>query len=208
MKTALLALLLLTLHVPPTDADTCSYSTYRWNVHQKKGVEFREVQHPYSELQAFEIDQATGCTVCREDQVAIHIGDLPAVLVCRRFARNIELALNDLLERGAPIRSVVAYRVGMTRGKVDEFGNRTRFSNHSFGIAIDINEQHNGLYGRCLTFGPHCRLRRGGEWNPANPASLTRDSLIVQTLQAMGFSWGGEIKGNQKDFMHFSPTGY
>jgi hypothetical protein len=97
----------------------------------------------------------------------------------------------------------------MTRGDADADGNRTLFSNHSFGIALDINEGHNGLYDQCLQFDGNCRLLRGGAWQPGvDPFSLSGDGIIVQALQSLGLSWGGEIAGRQKDFMHFSPTGY
>ena len=96
----------------------------------------------------------------------------------------------------------------MTRGKVDAESNRTQFSNHSFGIALDINDEQNGLYGQCFSFGPQCKLRKGGPWRPDQFASLVEDGDIVQSMKALGFKWGGEIQGRQKDFMHFSPTGY
>jgi len=37
---------------------------------------------------------------------------------------------------------------------------------------------------------------------------LKQDQAIVKELVNSGLKWGGEIKGWQKDFMHFSPTGY
>jgi hypothetical protein len=96
----------------------------------------------------------------------------------------------------------------MTRGDTDRHGNRTRYSNHAFGIALDINPEANGLYDRCPRFGPGCRLIKGGRWNPARPASLTADGPVVRALKNIGLRWGGQIEGRQKDFMHFSPTGY
>ena len=96
----------------------------------------------------------------------------------------------------------------MTKGNIDSLGNRTQFSNHSFGVAIDINEEQNGLYDHCVSFGPACRLRRGGIWKPDQVGSLTPDSPIVEGLKGMGLKWGGQIEGDQKDFMHFSPSGY
>jgi hypothetical protein len=86
---------------------------------------------------------------------------------------------------------------------------RTRFSNHSFGIAIDVNSASNGLYTNCISFGAQCRLHRGGPWRPASDtASIAADSRLVRRMRAAGFRWGGEIRGRQKDFMHFSPSGY
>jgi len=116
--------------------------------------------------------------------------------------------LISLIEDGEPIYEVKGYRVGLTRGKVDEQGNRTDFSNHSYGVAIDINENANGLYENCISFSESCILRKGGKWNPQKPTSLTKDSLTVRRFKEAGFLWGGEILGQQKDFMHFSLTGY
>lgn len=116
--------------------------------------------------------------------------------------------LSELLQSGEKIYEVVGYRVGMTRGNVDQDGNRTVFSNHSFGTALDINPGQNGLYENCVQFGPNCRLIRGGAWKQGREGTLTVDSATVQGMQRLGLRWGGEIKGRQKDFMHFSITGY
>ena len=134
---------------------------------------------------------------------------MPEFSVCRRYAHVVHAALERLIRQGARIDSIIAYRVGRTRGEIDARGNRTGFSNHSFGIAIDINTDHNGLYGDCVRFGEQCRLLRGGPWRPLDdPYSLQPDGLVVTTLKEAGFRWGGEIAGLQKDFMHFSLTGY
>ena len=188
---------------------TCSYDTYKWNVQQKRAVEHRSVRHPYAALGSDEIDPASGCSVCREDQVRIELPSVTPFDLCHVFAARVKTVLLELIDDGVPVHEVVGYRVGRTRGDVDAEGNRTRFSNHSFGAALDINPQHNGLYDHCLRFGPHCRLIRGGPWQPGvSDASLTADGPVVHALQAIGLRWGGTIAGKQKDFMHFSVTGY
>jgi hypothetical protein len=45
-------------------------------------------------------------------------------------------------------------------------------------------------------------------WHPDQAGSLTKESPIVIELKSIGFKWGGEIEGKQKDFMHFLPSGY
>jgi len=186
----------------------CSYSTYRWNVSAKKSVMRQRVKHLYSKVTSVERDELTGCTVCEEDQRALTIGHLKTFKVCRLVADKLKFHLSRLIEQGEPINKIVGYRVGMTRGKVDRRGNRTQFSNHSFGIAIDINDEQNGLYENCINFNESCRLIRGGRWSYDNQASLKINGKIVKSLNQIGFKWGGEIKGKQKDFMHFSPSGY
>lgn len=212
MSRLLPSLLLLTLLCTTTAyaaPQQCSYDTYQWSTVEKRAVNRRHVSHPYSELREEEIDTLTGCTVCREDQVELQLPGIEPFRICWMVAPSFESALRDLIYAGEPIRQVFGYRVGMTRGDADDNGLRTRFSNHSFGVAIDINPQHNGLYSGCIQFGPECRLIRGGEWQPAiKQASLAPNGAIVQRLKQEGFKWGGEIHGRQKDFMHFSPSGY
>jgi hypothetical protein len=190
------------------DPETCTYKTYTWNVHLRQAVEVETVRHPYSDLRPDEIDPATGCTVCEEDQEIMHVPRLAPFRVCKKFAPQIGALLQELVRARELIYEVVGYRVGKTRGDPDGNGNRTQFSNHSYGIAIDINSQQNGLYDRCLMFGTHCRLIRGGPWRPGQPGTLTADCAVVKGMKAAGFHWGGQIQGRQKDFMHFSPSGY
>jgi hypothetical protein len=208
----ILSLVLLVVALPSlyvrAESPSCTYTTYKWNTHLRRSVEHRTVRHSYSELQAAEIHDATGCTVCEEDQMEIRLPGVEPFRVCRLLEPDVRHALDQALQQGEKILSVKGYRVGMTKGETDAQGNRTRFSNHSFGVALDINERHNGLYDHCLAFGPNCRLLRGGVWDPARSGSLTSDSPVVRALEVIGLKWGGEIEGNQKDFMHFSPTGY
>jgi hypothetical protein len=190
-------------------AQSCHYLDWRWNVAQQRAVQHNTVFKDTSELLSEELDMQSGCTVCAEDQQAIKLEGLPEFSVCKRYAPLVRDMLQQLISQGEKINSVIGYRVGRTRGDIDAQGNRSGFSNHSFGIAIDINTAHNGLYGNCVQFGPRCKLLRAGPWRPGDdPFSLQPDGLIVKAFQEAGFKWGGEIAGRQKDFMHFSPTGY
>ncbi len=190
-------------------AESCHYHDWRWNAAQKRAVERILVEKDYAQLLPDERDVRSGCTVCAEDQTSIKVAGVPEFSVCKRYAQTVQDALEKLVRQGEKVYSVIGYRVGHTRGDLDSQGNRTAFSNHSFGIAIDINPDHNGLYGNCPDFGPHCTLLRAGPWRPEDsPYSLRRDGLTVRVLKEAGFKWGGEIEGLQKDFMHFSLTGY
>jgi hypothetical protein len=187
---------------------TCTYEMQVWNVNRKKSNGMRKVTHPYASLAPDERDPATGCTVCSEDQESITIPHLPKFSVCCQLAPRVRSLLEMAMKRGALIHTIEGYRVVKSRGGVDRAGNRTEFSNHSFGTAIDINPEQNGLYDNCITFGPDCHLLRGGRWRVGAPGTLEKDSDVVVLFEQEGFRWGGEIEGRQKDFMHFSLTGY
>lgn len=207
LRRSLLVILLMASNAAM--AQSCHYLDWRWNVAQQRAVQHNTVFKDTSELLSEELDMQSGCTVCAEDQQAIKLEGLPEFSVCKRYAPLVRDMLQQLISRGEKINSVIGYRVGRTRGDIDAQGNRSGFSNHSFGIAIDINTAHNGLYGNCVQFGPRCKLLRAGPWRPGDdPFSLQPDGLIVKAFQEAGFKWGGEIAGRQKDFMHFSPTGY
>ncbi len=187
---------------------SCTYSTYKWNTIERQAVKFEKISKPYSSLTINEIDPMTGCSVCEEDQVIIKISDLPPVKVCRALASIIHHVLKTSVDSGQKIQEITGYRVGLTRGDVDIEGNRTVYSNHSFGTAVDINASHNGLYDHCLIFSSTCRLIKGGVWEPEHAESITGNSVLGRFMKKSGFLWGGEIQGKQKDFMHFSLTGY
>ena len=189
-------------------AKICRYSTWEWNTRTRTSVNHRWVNQTFEEVTPEERDPASRCSVCEADQITVRIEGLPEFRICKYFAEKVEAALLEIRDSGFPIRTVVGYRVGRTRGKPDANGLRTRFSNHSFGTALDLNAGLNGMYSNCVVFGEACRLIRGGHWRPPTPGALTVDSLAVAALKAMGWKWGGEIAGRQKDFMHFSLTGY
>ncbi len=201
--------LLNPLFPPEAKADSgCTFTTYTWNTQLGQAVDHRTVEKARSELTADEIHEETGCTVCKEDMMPISIPGVEPVFVCAWLAPRFQSALDQAYGAGEPIISLVGQRVGKTKGPTDENGDRTQYSYHSYGIALDVNPERNGLYTECNTFGPDCRLLQGGEWRAGQPESITADSVLVREMKAEGFLWGGEITGRQKDFMHFSPSGY
>lgn len=203
-----LAFLLAFIITSTSAQELCTYRTYSWNTIEKKSVNHELVTKPYSDLSDREVDPLTGCSVCEQDQRTIHVVPLKPFKVCYVFAGQIEDIVTGLIHFGESVYSVTGYRVGKTRGEVDRNGNRTQFSNHSYGIAIDINPEQNGLYDNCLEFNDSCRLIRGGSWGLENRGSLAANGAVVEAFKNFGLKWGGQIQGRQKDFMHFSPSGY
>lgn len=199
----------------------CVYSSYSWNAKNGSTSDHRKVVKPYSDVTPDERDpEEPGCTVCQIDQVEIRpvelgISNIAPFMVCHLYADRIRQALVNIVASGDfDLMKIVGYRPGRTRGPIVN-GLRTVLSNHSFGTAIDINSDSNGLYGNCtmaqfdLPDHGGCRLRIGGIWNPSRRprTSITVESIVYKELTRF-FKWGGEIEGSTRDLMHFSVTGY
>ena len=205
----LIGILIKTFLTTVLASETCNYSSYSWNTITKQAEDHTTVSKPYSALLPDEIDAGTGCSVCIEDQRSLRVAGLKPFKLCKVIANQVESNLNRAVAQGFVITELTGYRVGRTRGDVDANGKRSGFSNHSFGIAIDVNPGSNGLYENCLEYSQDCVLRRGGKWQPEiNLESISAEGDLVKMMKASGFKWGGEIMGRQKDFMHFSISGY
>jgi hypothetical protein len=201
------ALLLVVSLATPAVADSCHYEYTIWNTRERRAVERRVVEKDRADLSADERGPL-GCTPCREDQAEVSLRNGLRFLACAALAPRLRDALDRALEHGAEIHTLVGYRPQMSRGPTDARDNRTQLSNHSFGAAVDVDEMQNGLYDDCLVWSSACRLLKGGPYRPGETGSITAESPVVIELDAAGFKWGGRIAGRQKDFMHFSPTGY
>lgn len=190
----------------PSPSARCTYAVSVWNARERRTSRVDEVRKARAALTAEE-RHPSGCTPCREDQVEVRLSNGLAFSACRLVADRLRRALEGALAEGARIESVTGYEVRRSRGEPDARGDRTRLSNHAFGVALDVNERHNGLYDRCERFGPHCRLQKGGAWSARDPLSIQPGGAVHRRLLAAGLRWGGVLPGRQKDFMHFSPTG-
>ncbi len=208
MEKHIFAILLLMFSNLSRARDLCHFDLYRYNVKRKEIEGPKRVSMLRKDLPKDYIDTKNGCSVCEEDQVRVTLYNGKSFLICKVFASAIESALNTALISGFRINEVTGYVVKKTRGKIDNQGYRTGLSNHSFGLSIDINRAHNGLYENCERFSKECRLAHGGSWSEKNELSITESTALVKLLAKNGFQWGGKIVGTQKDFMHFSPTGY
>lgn len=204
--------------VEPT---TCTYRTYNWSTEERRAVNRRTVEKDYADVVDDERSpQDPRCTVCSEDQAEIDPSafglDIEPFSVCWVYRDAIESALRTIAESGEfRFTEITGYRPGRTRGRVVD-GLRTEWSNHSFGTAIDINADRNGLYRSCNVDEVNadtirdCRLGVGGEWDPEGDPSrtITRGSIVYdEFIETVGWRWGGEISGSTRDMMHFSPTG-
>ena len=81
---------------------------------------------------------------------------------------------------------------------------RSTWSNHAYGLAVDVNPTENPYVGcgmtrdkEALSYLDRSRVRRGMVHAP-----------IVSAFTAVGWGWGGAWSGSTKDYMHFSWNGH
>lgn len=185
----------------------CHYTPTIWNTLKKTSLTGKRISKFKTDLTAVE-QGPWGCTLCEEDQTIITLSNQLQVQLCKNIAPKAQKALNDSLNAGAEIKTIKGYRPSRSRGPLNQKGQRTQYSNHAYGVALDINEKHNGLYNNCSQWPKNCKLSKGGAYRPhQSPLSFTKSHSVVQNLQKQGWMWGGEITGPLKDFMHFSPDG-
>jgi hypothetical protein len=78
-----------------------------------------------------------------------------------------------------------------------------RWSNHAYGLAIDVNPVENPYVGCGRT-----RNRASARYldrSKQRPGMVTR--AVVRAFESIGWGWGGDWSGDTKDYMHFSHNG-
>ena len=79
---------------------------------------------------------------------------------------------------------------------------RSGTSEHSLGLAIDINPNENYMIRNDGT------VVSGSFWKPGeNPYSIPADGDVVRIFRKYGFAWGGNAWRSSRDYMHFSYFG-
>ena len=77
------------------------------------------------------------------------------------------------------------------------------WSNHAYGLAVDINPVENPYVGCGATYDK--RGRRYLDRSRHRPGMVTR--RVVRAFRRIGWRWGGSWPGSTKDYQHFSVTG-
>jgi hypothetical protein len=78
------------------------------------------------------------------------------------------------------------------------------WSNHAYGLAIDINPVENPYVGCGMSHNPKARpyLDRSKH----RPGMIT--PAVIAAFAEVGWGWGGSWSGSTKDYMHFSHNGH
>ncbi len=155
-----------------------------------------------------------------------HVGfDLRAhqgqLIVNRRAARPLSRAFRTLYRNRFPIRHMrfrdfygprsqrpndvtASFECRQAVPSPCTGGKRTgTWSNHAYGLAIDINPRENPYVGCGQSNDPTARSYR--ERSRSRPGMI--GGRTVRAFAAAGWEWGGSWYGDTKDYMHFSHNG-
>lgn len=77
------------------------------------------------------------------------------------------------------------------------------WSNHAYGLAVDINPTENPYIGCGASYSPEGAKYR--DRSPRRPGMIT--PRVVKAFRSIGWGWGGSWAGATKDYMHFSVNG-
>ena len=78
------------------------------------------------------------------------------------------------------------------------------WSNHAYGMAVDINPVENPYVGCGMSRDPKAQSYR--DRSRHRPGMVT--ARVRRAFGSIGWGWGGSWTGNTKDYMHFSVTGH
>ena len=78
------------------------------------------------------------------------------------------------------------------------------WSNHAYGLALDLDPRENPYVGCGMTRDPHAR--RYLDRSRHLPGMVTPP--VVAAFRSIGWGWGGAWSGSTKDYMHFSFNGH
>ena len=138
------------------------------------------------------------------------------LVVHRDVARDVVAVLRRLYAARFPIRRMVpvdAYGASDFRSieadNTSAFNCRyvdgtTRWSEHAYGRAIDLNPIENPYVTSNGTTS-HRSSRQYLRRSPSRPGMAVEGGVVVRAFDAVGWSWGGRWSG-AKDYQHFSAS--
>ena len=135
----------------------------------------------------------------------IHKGQ---IVVSKDLSGEVKEIFDKLLAARFPVEKVIPIvEYGWDDIKSMEDNNSSAFnyrviagtdklSNHSYGVAIDINPLQNPYITKSFV------QPEGAEYNPEVKGTITPESVVVKVFKKYGWSWGGDWT-TKKDYQHF-----
>jgi hypothetical protein len=142
--------------------------------------------------------------------------NLDSLIVHRDVARDVVSVLRKLYEARFPIRRMIPIDVyggsdfrSIEADNTSAFNCRyvdgtTRWSEHAYGRAIDINPIENPYVSGGRT--SHRASRSYLDRTPCRRGMACPGNVLVRAFRSIGWGWGGDWSG-VKDYQHFSASG-
>ena len=165
-----------------------------------------------------------GCPVAPAELVLLrltHVGfdgrpRTGELVVARDVAEEVSGVFGTMYAEQFPVRRMVTVdRFGSDDDASMAFDNTsafncrqvtggTRFSEHSYGTAIDVNPRENPYVTSSRVLPPEGReyLDR----SDVRPGMVVEGDVVVRSFDALGWGWGGRYR-SLKDYQHFSESG-
>jgi D-alanyl-D-alanine carboxypeptidase len=83
-------------------------------------------------------------------------------------------------------------------------GGTGSWSQHAYGLAVDVNPHENPYVGCGMSRDPTLRKYRDRSHHYRGMVT----SRAIRAFTSIGWGWGGAWAGDTKDYMHFSSTGH
>ncbi|MBC7959148.1 MAG: M15 family metallopeptidase [Vallitaleaceae bacterium] len=155
-----------------------------------------------------------------EEQTLLHIIYLDfegqqqwgEIMVHQNIAPEVEVIFKELLQQHFKIEKMKCIEcyggddlLSMRDNNSSAFNYRLiegtqRLSNHSFGLAIDINPVQNPYVKGCVVLPENGTFYK--ERLPVKKGMIVKNDLCYQAFVSRGWIWGGDFLG-RKDYHHF-----
>ncbi len=142
-----------------------------------------------------------------------HTGEM---IVHADYAEGMVSVFRELYEAGYPIEEMrIVEPVDLlppSDGDVNnttsfvcrQVAGTTTFSQHAYGLAVDINPFQNPYVRRATVIPPLAMAYADRSWK--RPGMIAENDLVVAAFDAIGWQWGGRWN-SLKDYQHFSRNG-
>lgn len=167
---------------------------------------------------------AGSCPVDRDDLVYVtmsfwgfdrrpHTGEM---LLHRSVARDVVGVFRALYRRRWPMEEMRITSKDELDAAPTGDGNNTsafvcraargsaRWSQHAYGLAVDINPFHNPYVNDDVTLPERAIAYRNRRWR--RPGMIFEGDVVTRSFAQIGWGWGGDWT-SAKDWMHFSSSG-
>lgn len=135
----------------------------------------------------------------------IHKGQ---IVIHKKLSAELKEIFDEILSKRFPIEKVIPIvkynwddNASMDDNNSSGFNYRVidgtdKLSNHSYGIAVDINPKQNPfIAGKKV-------MPIGAKYDKKEIGTLTPESVVVKAFRKRGWEWGGDWK-SRKDYQHF-----